>query len=180
MRNNWVFYRKNKISTVKKRFLLLFFCLLSFYCSPSQGEFGWATTNNEGMDAFEKQFYIVTEYKMMKSNIFFSPTDKIHYVYKFGNFPVAGSEFIVVLEKESLGFVEIDLKKKLVEPESNSLRDNFEPLSVGKYRLKIVYDQETIDEVIFEVLPEGGYYNLEVKDSDSQFEEQDEILKYSR
>ncbi len=180
MKSSCNFCKKNNMLKFKRVFLSFLFFLALFYCSPSQGEFGWAATNNEGMDAFEKQFYIVTEYKMMRSNIFFSPTDKIHYVYKFGNFPVAGSEFIVVLEKESLGFVEIDLKKKLVESESNSLRDSFDPLSVGKYRLKIVYDQETLDEAIFEVLPEGGYYNLEVQDSDSQYEEQDEILKYSR
>lgn len=180
MINNRLTLKENKSIFFVKYFILASFFLVLLYCTPAQGEFGWAVTSDEDMDAFEKQFYIVTEYKMMRNNIYFSPTDRVHYVYKFGNLTVAGSEYIVVLDKKSLGFVEYDLKKKLVESESNSIRDSFDPLPVGEYRLKIVYDQDVIDTVYFEVLPESGYYDLEAKDSDFQIEEQDDILKYSR
>ncbi len=163
----------------KTKFVL--FCFLLFgNCAPATGEFGWAVTNDQGKDILEKSLMQITDYKMMRDNVIFSPRDTIHYVYKFkwGLFQKNYSskdEFFVSLEKESLGFVEIELKKKFLDEDSYSLKDKFSNLEVGTYNLKIAYDEEVLDSVIFEVAPEEGYQLRDDLETET-----DEIIRYSR
>lgn len=164
---------------LKNAFILLGFWFLG-NCSPATGEFGWAVTNDRGKDILEKSHFQITDYKMMRDDIIFSPQDTIHYVYKFkwGLFRYNYSskdEFFVSLEKESLGFVEIELKKKFLDVDSFSLKDKFSNLEVGRYNLKIAYDEELLDSIIFEVVPEEGY---QIRDDLEH--EPDEIIRYSR
>ncbi|MBK8393967.1 MAG: hypothetical protein IPL26_01825 [Leptospiraceae bacterium] len=161
------------------RILFLVFISLIVNCGPSGGEFGWATTQDGEKSVLERELYMVTDFKMTRANLIFSPSDTIHYIYTFSRHPGELTEFIVTLEKESLGFVEIDLKRKLLESESNSLKDRFVGLSPGKYRLQVVYDQEVIDSIEFDVLPEEGF-SIENVNIDKDKEETDDILKYSR
>jgi hypothetical protein len=111
--------------------------------------------------------------------LIFSPSDTIHYIYTFSRNPGEGAEFVVTLEKESMGFVEIDLKKKTLEAETNSLKDRFIRLSPGKYRLQVAFEEEVIDSIEFDVLPEEGY-SVESPNIDKGEEEKDDIIKYSR
>lgn len=154
--------------------------LLLSFCQPARGEFGFAVTNDEGKDILEKEISQVTDYKMMRTGVIFSPDDTIHYVYKFKwnlfdyNYS-SRDEFYVVLEKESLGFVEIELKKKFIEKDSYSLKDKFQNLDVGRYNLKVAYEGDVIDSIIFEVIPEEGY-----KVTDDTGVEPDEIIRYSK
>lgn len=161
-------------------FQIAFISLLFSNCQPATGEFGFAVTNDEGKDILEKEISQVTDYKMMRTGVIFYPTDTIHYVYKFKwnlfNYNYSTKdEFYVVLEKESLGFVEIELKKKFIEKDSYSLKDKFTNLDVGRYNLKVAYEGDVIDSIIFEVIPEEGY-----KISDDTGEETDEIIRYSK
>lgn len=160
---------------------ILIFTLIAFIinCGPSSGEFGWATTQDQDKSVLERELYMVTDFKMTRANLIFSPSDTIHYIYTFSRHPGELAEFIVTLEKESLGFVEIDLKRKLVETETTSLKDRFVRLSPGKYRLQVAYDQEVIDSIEFDVLPEEGY-SVERINIDKDQEEMDDIIKYSR
>jgi hypothetical protein len=163
-------------------FFSVFFMLLLFFqnCSEIKGEFGWATTSDEGKDILEKVNFKVTEFKMMRSNLIFSPNDTIHYVYKiqwnlFHGFKHR-EEFTVSLEKESLGFLEVEAKKKYLDAEDYTIRDTFNGLEIGRYILKIAYEGDVIDSVVFDVLPEEGYAVPE----DRLDEEPDDILRYSR
>lgn len=160
---------------------ILFFILAVFVlnCGPSKGEFGWATTQDENKDILEREIYAVTDFKMTRVNLIFSPSDTIHYVYTFSRHPEDGAKFIVTLEKESMGFVEIELKEKTLEPETNSLKDRFIRLSPGHYRVQVVFEEEAIDSIEFDVLPEEGYA-VESVDLDKEHEEKDDIIKYSR
>ena len=78
-----------------------------------------------------------------------------------------------------MGFVEIDLKKKMLEAETSSLKDRFVRLSPGKYRLQVAFEEEVIDSIEFDVLPEEGY-SVESPNIDKDQEEKDDIIKYSR
>ncbi|MDX1960762.1 MAG: hypothetical protein SFU98_19475 [Leptospiraceae bacterium] len=161
-------------------FLLSFF-LLS-HCSGSKGEFGFAVTDDTEKLQLEKHLFIVTEYKMMNTKLIFSPNDTIHYVYRF-NFSLFGGysskdEFVVALEKESLGFVEIETKKKFIDIDSNTLKDKFSNLEVGKYILKVAHEGDVIDSVEFDIVPDEGYSIKEEETTNDG--EKDEIIKYSR
>ena len=171
---------KFSLSLFLKIVLILFFFQ---NCGDSAGEFGFAVTFDEGKTDLELDLGKVTDYKMMREKIIFSPKDTIHYVYKFSPNPLAGygakDEFSVSLEKESLGFVEIDLKKKYMNSENNALQDKFKNLDIGHYVMKISFEGELIDSVYFDVVPDEGYA-LDESEENSIDNQKDEILRYSK
>lgn len=166
-----------------RSFSILFLLFFLTSCGEESGEFGFAVTQDAGKTDLELDLEKVSEYKMMKEKIIFSPKDTIHYVYKFPLNPLApyGSkdEFSVSLEKESLGFVEIDLKKKFMNTDSNVLQDKFKNLDIGHYVMKISFEGDIIDIVYFDVVPDEGY-SLNESDRNSIENEKDEIIRYSR
>ncbi len=122
---------------------------------------------------------MVTDYKMMRDGLIFSPSDTIHYVYQFSRNPGSETDFYISLNRYELDFVEIDIKKKNVEVESGAIRDSFSELRTGEYLIKIVYEGDVVDEVKFQVLPEEGYTE-ETVEQELAAEQEDEIIKYSR
>ncbi len=165
----WIVYRL--------AFLLAF--LTTINCGIPKGEFGWATSHAQGLDIMAREIQIITDYKMMRDSLIFSPNDTIHYVYSFSRNPGVETDFYISLNRYQLDYVEIDIKKKNVELESGSIRDSFSQLRTGDYLLKIVYEGEVIDEVKFQVLPEEGYTE-EIIEQELAAEQEDEIIKYSR
>lgn len=169
---------------MKKFFFYLLFpvILLLQFCAKPSGEFGWYTTQDENIDVLEQELFVVTEYTITRENLYFSPKDTIHYIYKFASNPSSNTDLIFTLEKESLGYVEIEVKKKTVDKEDNSIVDKFVRLSEGNYRLNVVYDQDIIDTVYFTILPDEGYnYKTStLSDMEDSTEETDEIIKYSK
>ncbi|MCX8000578.1 MAG: hypothetical protein N3A69_16770, partial [Leptospiraceae bacterium] len=59
--------------------------------------------------------------------------------------------------------------------DSYSLKDKFQNLDVGRYNLKVAYEGDVIDSIIFEVIPEEGY-----KVTEDTGSEPDEIIRYSK
>ncbi|TGK47306.1 LIC_12238 family plasminogen-binding lipoprotein [Leptospira bouyouniensis] len=162
-----------------KQILFTLLLLLLIQCGVPKGEFGWTTTKMEEMDILEQHIQTITDYKMMRDDLIFSPTDTIHYVYQFSRNPGLETDFHISLNRYELDFVEIDIKKKRVEPDTLAIRDEFSLLRTGEYLIKIVYEGDTVDEVKFRVLPVEGYTqeNLEQELAGDQT---DEIIKYSR
>ena len=167
-----------------KLVLLIIISLVGFVnCGDEAEEFGFATTYDHGKTVLELDLAKATDYKMMREKIIFSPRDTIHYVYKFAKNPLApygvNDEFSVSLEKESLGFVEIDLKKKYMNSDNNALQDKFKNLDIGHYVMKISFDGEIIDSVYFDVVPDEGY-SLDESEENSIDNQKDEIVRYSK
>jgi hypothetical protein len=153
-----------------------------FSCGFGQGQFGWHISSAEELDVLEERLFIVTEYTISRENLYFSSKDIIHYMYRFENSPAAGSEFVVTLEKESLGFVEIELKKKIIEKDAKFINDKYLHLEPGNYRVNVVYEEEIIDTVLFTVLPDDGYNyrSSTLTELEESEDESDEIIKYSK
>lgn len=131
------------------------------------------------MSLLERELVVVSEYTLTRKNLYFSPNDIIHYIYRFDRSPGGSKEFIVTLEKKSLGYVEIELKKKHIEPSTRYIKDRFTHLDEGKYRVNLVFGKNIIDTVYFEVIPDDGYH-FESAGLDADRKETDEIIKYSR
>jgi hypothetical protein len=166
---------------LKLKNLLIIITILFINNCESNGQFGWAITRDQGKEILEKELSQITEYKMMNENLIFSPMDTIHYVYILPTNPLnsisADDEIYVSLEKESLGYIEIDIKKKLIESSSNSLNDKFKNLEVGHYIMKIGVNGDLRDSVEFDIVPDEGY---ELHESSKIEDEKDDILKYSK
>lgn len=161
------------------RFSLFLVFLFTIHCGIPKGDFGWATSKAESLDLLERHIQMITDYKMMRDGLIFSPNDTIHYVYTFSRNPGIETDFYISLNRYELDYVEIDIKKKNVEAESASIRDSFSQLRTGEYLIKIVHDGEVLDEVKFQVLPEEGYTE-EIIEQELAAEQEDEIIKYSR
>ncbi len=168
--------------------LLLQLILFFANCGSSTGEFGWTVTRAEIDDPLFHVTNTNTDFTMARENVTFEIEDTIHYIYilppvkmnflSFLDFS-GPSEYMVALDKESLGFVEVDLKRKKIEQGNNLLRGSFSGLEPGNYRIKIVYDQEVVDSLDFKVLPKESYYSA-LDETGSLESETDEIVKYSR
>ncbi|WP_246052018.1 LIC_12238 family plasminogen-binding lipoprotein [Leptospira idonii] len=161
------------------RILLLPILAATIHCGVPKGEFGWAITKAGEIDILEKQIQIITDYKMMRDGLIFSPSDTIHYVYSFSRNPGSELDFYISLNRYELDYVEIDIKKKNPETESGAIRDEFSQLITGEYLLKIVHEGDTVDEVKFQVLPEEGYTE-ETIEQELAGDQKDELIKYSR
>lgn len=158
---------------MKKIIVLLAFLV---NCGTVEGEFGWAITEGD-QDILEQKLYVVTDYKMMRENLIFSPNKLISLIYRFKTAPLNDTEFYLALYKKSLSYVEVDLKRVKFDPDSKALKTSFEELGVGNYLIKVANDEgELIDSVTFDVMPEDGYATNE------EFDESiaDEIIRYSK
>ena len=157
------------------KYLLLLLLFIFASCSTSVGEFGWAVSEGE-RDRLDQKLFVITDYKMMRESLIFSPGDNIHVVYKFNSRPSA-PVFFMALYKKSLSFVETDLRRVQYDAETMTLKAEFENLEVGEYIIKLATDDgEMFDSVMFGVLPQDGYL------TDDSFDESepDEIIRYSR
>ncbi len=172
----------------KFRIGFFFLCIGILNCGASIGEFGWTVTRTEVEDPLFEVTNTNTDFTMARENLTFEIEDTIQYIYilpstKLGFLSYLDfsgpSEYMVALDRESLGFVEVDLKRKKIEQGNNLLRGSFSGLEPGKYKIKIVYDQEVIDSTEFKVLPKDSYYSA-LDDTDRPMSETDEIAKYSK
>jgi hypothetical protein len=144
-----------------------------------EGNFGWATSLDEGMSELDKEFHIQTEYQMMREDLLFSPNETIHFVYKFNSNVSPKKEFYFSLNKKSIDYLEIDLRKKSIEEGAPIIRDSYTGLEIGDYLLKVAYEGDVFDQVEFKVLPEEGYFSKTLEHELSG-EIEDDIIRYSR
>jgi hypothetical protein len=158
----------------------LFFILgFLIHCGEPKGNFGWATSLDEGTSILDKEFHVQTEYQMMREDLLFSPNETIHFVYSFDSSVSPKDEFFFSLNRKSIDYLEIDLRKKSIEEGGAVIRDSYTGLEVGDYLLKVAFEGDVFDQVEFKVLPEDGYFteNLE---RELTGEIEDEIIRYSR
>ena len=155
---------------------LLIFLFLLAGCGTTEGDFGWAVTK-AGLDRIEKKLYAVTDYKMMREDLIFSPNDTVHLVYRFHTPPMNGKDFYLALYKNSLSYVEQDLKRIRYDEDSKSLKATFDNLEAGNYLVKVATDEgEMFDSVTFDIIPEDEYFTEDEFDQS----EEDEIIRYSK
>lgn len=162
-----------------KRGLLAVLLALTLNCGAPKGNFGWATSLDEGISEIDKEFHVQTEYQMMREDLVFSPNETIHFVYAFKSHVSAKDEFYFSLNRKSIDYLEIDLRRKTIEEGASVIRDSFSGLEVGDYLLKVAYEGDVFDQVEFKVFPEDGYFT-ENLDRELTGEIQDDIIRYSR
>lgn len=155
--------------------LIVFF----YSCGSPSGSIGWMTTYDEGMTELDREFGIQTDFQMTREDLFFTPQETIHFVYVFDSRVSPNDEFYFSLNKKSIDFLEVDLRRKTIEEGNPVIRDYYRGLAIGDYLLKIAYEGEVFDEVEFKVLPEEGYY-ADTLESDLSIDIEDDIIRYSR
>jgi|JI8StandDraft_1071087.scaffolds.fasta_scaffold233011_2 hypothetical protein len=160
-------------------YILICISFLLVNCGSPEGNIGWMTTYDEGMSELDREFGIQTDFQMTRTDLFFSPQETIHFVYVFNSRVSSSDEFYFSLNKKSIDYLEVDLRRKTIEEGNPVIRDYYRGLGIGDYLLKIAYEGEVFDQVEFKVLPEEGYY-AETIEGDLTVEIEDEIVRYSR
>ncbi|WCL49984.1 hypothetical protein [Leptospira sp. GIMC2001] len=159
--------------------LALVFSIFLVSCGDPKGNFGWAVSFEEGTSELDKDFNVQTEFTMTREDLIFSPQDTIHFVYVFDSGASPEKEFYFSLNKKSIDYLEIDLRRKMIEEGNAVIRDSYIGLGVGEYLLKAAFEGDVFDQVEFKVLPEDGFFT-ESLERDLSTEIEDEIIRYSR
>ncbi len=169
------------MKVVQKVTMITFAFLIGFLpcCGNLEGDFGWNPVQEEGISPLEEEFIIHTQYRVSRKDLYFSPNDTIYFVYIFKSKVTPSQEFFFSLNKKSIDYLEIDLRRKRIEEGDPVIRDKYKGLDIGDYMLKVAYEGEVFDSVQFQILPEDGYFteNLE---RDLEGSTEDEIILYSR
>lgn len=141
------------------------------------GEFGWAPRDERDMEEMEIEGSIPVEYRIERENLIFDDRDTIWWIYRLKRIPM-NPEFLAALYIDTLAPEPVQLYLRTATPVRREsgyiIRQYFEPLQPGRYRLVIGFESEVIDEVQFHVHPSSGW------DFPSEAEEPDDILRFSR
>ncbi|MCC5815295.1 MAG: hypothetical protein JJT78_11100 [Leptospira sp.] len=160
-----------------KIYVILF--LLVINCGSPKGNFGWTTTMDEGISEIDREFKLQTQFQMSREDLFFSLDETIHFVYIFESRVSHKDEFFFSLNKKSIDYLEIDLRRKSIEEGNPIIRDKYRGLDIGDYRLKVAYEGDVFDEVDFKVMPDDEYFKAG-SEEDLTEESTDEIIRYSK
>lgn len=178
---------------VAQRFLLMsiLIALSLISCSKeSKAAFGWNSFYDQDLPDLERSLLQPTSFQLSRSNLYFSNQNTIWWIYRIDEVKFAEKTLLVALYSVSGSPepVEIDLREVSIEYDGENpiLRQYYNPLPVGKYRLKIARDSEPFDSVDFQVIAaeelaisSGPLPGDQYRDSFSD-DIEDDISKYSR
>lgn len=173
-----------KYNIVTKNKSWIFFSLFSLtFCQKDTGKLAFAVVDENLMTPLEAKNFIPRRFYLFHDKTLFPAGKKIWFVYIPPlEFRVYGkTTFAISLQKKSLGYLEIDLRNKTISPLDPYLRDFYENLEPGDYRLRISANAEVLVEKDFEVIEsqDSDFIDYEKELSDEE-ENEDEILKLSR
>ncbi|PJZ68058.1 hypothetical protein CH373_04640 [Leptospira perolatii] len=141
---------------------------LFFSCLGMKGEFGWAIIDESQLDSLERKMTDVQEFTLTREKLVFPNDQTIVYLYKFSKTPSTNAETYVSLSRFQVGYNEVEVTRKRPDPYSSSIRGSFRNLPVGKYLLKVSYDDVVIDSVEFRVI---SHSETEEDSGESELEE---------
>ncbi|MCS6984672.1 MAG: hypothetical protein NZM25_06065 [Leptospiraceae bacterium] len=130
----------------------LFVFLLA--CQKRTGELAFALVDESTMSPLEAYNFVPRRFYKSLAKGIFPDNKKLWFVYRppleltlYGK-PI----FIFALQKKSLGYLDIDLRRKTVDPQDGVIRDFYENLQEGDYRLRITTPEEVLLEYDFEII----------------------------
>lgn len=185
-------FKGSSITSLMKKLLILIPGLLALLVSCSQeikGEFAWNTFYDQDLPPLERSLLQPTQFRFGREHLYFSDQNTIWWMYRIDQVGFGTRSLLVALYSVSGSPepVEIDLREVPVETSGDIrlLRQYYNPLPVGDYRLKIAHQALPIDEVSFSVIPDdelaiasGPLPGDEYRDSFSDSSD-DDIEKYS-
>jgi hypothetical protein len=164
--------------------LIVMICALSACTQDArvEGVFGWARTDDRGIEEPEKSLLSIEEYRLGSESVYFFDFETIWWMYEITGGGLGKDEFIVALYENNATPqpVEVELRTISVFRDGGKkiLRDSFDPLPQGRYLLRIAFQSIIIDEAEFTVVPPGG--PPAIIDDEIEEEPADPIRSYSR
>lgn len=135
-----------------RRFLVLPILFWGLAGCAKKGEFAFFPADERDLSPLQARLYVPQRFRKLKPPISFPGSLSIYYIYRPGS-PKNGDVYAMSLSKQSLGWVEVDLKNQRLDPSRGVLYDKLVGLEPGEYLLKIAYEDKVIDEIQFEIQP---------------------------
>lgn len=161
-----------------------FLLLISFYrCDQTLPGFSFAAIDESEMTALQKRWYRPKQFNRHSGPKLFEERQSIWVSYKPRKKHYTEA-YAISLSRKSLGWIEIDLKNMMLNPETDFLVNKFGKLQKGKYLLRVAYDNEIMDSIYFEIINESDqlkdYIDYDAPLSVVLDEAEDDIRLYSR
>jgi len=167
---------------MKKYYVLLIILLNSMLCSAQKHGFAFYPVDMANFNLVQKKFFTPTNFQTYKSPILFSDKQSIWFSYNpekrsFKN------PYAISLSKKSLGWIEIDLRNKVLNKQTKLIIDKYSNLDPGKYLIRIALNNVTLDQVEFEILnitnQNSDYIDYEAPIETALEQNDDDIKMYS-
>ncbi len=130
-----------------------------FSCSQEiRGEFAWNAFYDQDLPPLERSLLQPTQFRFGREHLYFSDQHTIWWLYRIDEIGFGTRSLVVALYSitGSPEPVEIDLREVPVESSEDMqmLRQYYNPLPRGDYRLKIALESTPVDQVQFSVIPD--------------------------
>ncbi len=166
-----------------RKLTVLLLVLIASQCDRTLPGFAFAAIDDREMTALQKRWYQPGRFVRHGGPQLFEEKQAIWVSYKPAKINYKRA-YAISLSKKSLGWIEIDLKNMMLSPDSDFLVNNFGHLEKGKYLLRVAFDNEILDSILFEIINESDqmkdYIDYDAPLSVVLDDTQDDIRLYSR
>lgn len=159
---------------------------LSSSCAQAiKGEFAWAPVYDGDMPDFEKSLNHPTSFRFGRERLYFGESDTIWWIYRIHRTGLVKGDLLAVLYSLSGSPepVEIDLRQVKIEKSGGQkiIRQHYNPLPLGDYRLALAAKDQPFDRVEFSVVRDDEIHSPSgVMPGDSYTGEgESDIVRYS-
>lgn len=131
--------------------------VFSISCAQAiKGEFAWAPVYDRDMPDFERSLNHPTSFRFGREHLYFGESDTIWWIYRIQRTGLVKGDLLAVLYSLSGSPepVEIDLRQVKIEKsgEQKIIRQYYNPLPLGDYRLALAAKDQPFDRVEFSIV----------------------------
>jgi hypothetical protein len=165
------------MNSYTKFIALIIFSVISSCDMPVKGQFGFAATDDRGIEEPERSRLTETEFNLVSDQLHFYSHETIWWIYKIESGRYTDEDLLMILYTDNNTPTPVEQELRRVKTQKSGdnviIRDYFRNLEPGKYILAIAHKSLVVDKVEFKVhrTPDitGGTYDPEW---DKEFETQ--------
>lgn len=136
--------------------LVTSFALFASCTQGMKGEFAWASVYDRDMSDLEKSLNHPSSFRFGRDHLYFGESDTIWWIYRIQRTGLVRGDLLAVLYSLSGSPepVEIDLRQVKIEKSGSQkiIRQMYNPLPLGDYRLTLAAKDQPFDRVEFSVI----------------------------
>ena len=131
----------------------------------------------------QKHWFQPRLFRKYSQPITFPQSKNLWYIYKPAS-PDHTQPYALSLSRKSLGWIEVGLKNQKINKDSDLIIDQQRNLELGRYLLRIAYENEVLDSITFQIVPGEGQaeidYDAPIAQTPENNEVIDDIVLYSK
>lgn len=135
------------------KILFLSFTALGFiYCGKKETSFSFRAVDPLEKNSLEQTLYRPGVFRQIKHGTPVFDKGKILWIAYTPAKSKYDKPYAVSLSRKSLGYIEINLRNRMLDPAVGSIVDKYEDLDEGDYLLRVALSGEVIDQIYFRIV----------------------------